>query len=75
MMEQKITITQLAAVLGKSVEMVRRNIKRGIIPPSECNALGSKTACWKLSTVFAWNPAVAKRLKSLLDSNTSSEVF
>lgn len=71
----KVTIWQLAAVIGKSVETIRRNVKLGNIPPADSVSIGARTHCWRLSTIADWNPALAARLESLLESNDIHQVF
>lgn len=58
-----IRIEVVAAVCGKSYESLNRDTRMGKMPPKDFD---SRLRGWKLSTLNAWNPRVARNIEELL---------
>lgn len=63
-----IRLETLAAALGVALQTVRRARIAGKIPETDTvikPLFGQPARAWKLSTIRAWNPAVADRCAQL----------
>lgn len=57
----------VATVIGRSIDNLRRDMLAGKFPPQDAN-IDRKTRGWRLSTIAAWNPRVARNIDALLKS-------
>lgn len=61
-----IRIELLAATLGVSREYISREMVAGRIPRHD--ATSGKIRGWRLSTIAAWNPRLARNIEGLLNT-------
>ena len=63
-----VRLEAIAAAAGLALFTLRRAVAAGKIPPADITLHGTPQPvhAWKLSTLRAWNPAVADRCAALL---------
>lgn len=63
-----VRLETVAAAAGLALFTLRRAVAAGSFPPADITLLGtpSPVRAWRLSTVRAWNPAVADRCAAIL---------
>ena len=68
--EPVIRAEALAAGADISLNALYRGLRQGRIPPSDSlvRSNGGPACAWKLSTIRAWDPAVAARCAALVDA-------
>ena len=60
----------LSTAMGKGEQRLRADLQNGRVPPEDTRAPLCPRTCaargWRLSTIRAWNPAVADRCAAIL---------
>lgn len=68
--EPAVRIEAIAAATDLSLNSVARALRQGRIPKADTfirrSSNGGPACAWKLSTLRAWNPAIAERCARLL---------